>query len=419
MQINAIVRKRPTPAQSSHGRRRRRAAGILSALAALAMALPIALPADADGLDDAGQSFAVAAISRQNALARRLTSGQTDNVKTHLEGLRKDACGPVAVRLSLGQTSATEDWERLIADADDASRWKTLQTATTTERCANAARAWTGGSLTLSNDGPDAAGRGFERVESSLAAGLDARLDADLAVGLALGVSNGDTIESQGKVRGKAALGSLAAYASYHPSEASFAEASVGIARVDLSDRVDGDEDDLAGDADPEGLGGFATVSVGRLERLGDLRISPYLKAAGQMVRLAAARQRIGATSYRTGGRVSASLAGTVGIDASLPLRRLPDWIAVTPKAGVEVGYSLNHRSAAAVTAPTGRTSGQIVGPVAGSVPGSFSTSRTLSLDVGTSVRLFDELSLDLDLESRPIEKGRPKTLRLSSSWSF
>ena len=91
----------------------------------------------------------------------------------------------------------------------------------------------------------------------------------------------------------------------------------------------------------------------------------------------------------------------------------------MTPKAGVEVGYSLNHRSAAAVTAPTGRTSGQIVGPVAGSVPGSFSTSRTLSLDVGTSVRLFDELSLALDLESRPIEKGRPKTLRLSSSWSF
>ncbi|ORE98033.1 autotransporter outer membrane beta-barrel domain-containing protein [Aurantimonas sp. 22II-16-19i] len=419
MQINAPMQTRPGPAPTPHGKRRRRAAGIVSGVAAAAMALPIALPADADGLDDASQSVAVAAISRQNALALRLTSGQTNNIKTHLEGLRKDACGPVAVRLSLGQTSATEDWERLITDADDASRWKTLQTATTTDRCANTARAWTGGSLTLSNDGPDASGRGFERVESSLAAGLDARLDADLAVGLALGVSNGDTIENQGKVRGRAALGSLAAYASYHPSEASFAEAAVGIARLDLSDRVDGGADDVSAGADPDAFGGFATVSVGRLEQIGSLRVSPYLKAAGQMVRLAAARQEIGSSSYRTGGRYSASLAGTIGIDASLALRRLPDWIAVTPKAGVEVGYSLNRQSAAAVTAAAGRMGGQSAGPVAGSVPGSFSTNRTLSLDVGTSVRLFDELSLDLDVETRPIENGRPKTLRLSSSWSF
>lgn len=408
MQPHRLRRDRATTNRDGHRRkgRPRLAAWLLT------IALTFVHQADAGGLDDDAGAFAVASIARQDALALRLAGGQTDNLKSHLERLRGDACGPVAVRLSLGQTSATEAWERLIADdGESASRSKTLQTTPTAERCANAGRAWTGGALTLANDAPDATGHDFERLETNLSAGLDARIAADLALGIAVGGSNGDTIEAEGRTRGQAALGSFAAYGSYHPSPSSFTEAAIGLARLGVTDRVIGASDGLSGSSDRTGLGGFATVSVGRLERFGDVKVSPYLKASGQIVRLDASPQRIDSADYWIAARNASRLNATMGLDASMPLRRLPDWIAVEPRAGVEIGYSLDHRSQTSVAASGGGT--------AEAVAGSLSMGRTLRLDVGTSVRLFDELSLDLDVESQPVAEGRPKTLRLSSSWNF
>ncbi|WAP69500.1 autotransporter outer membrane beta-barrel domain-containing protein [Jiella pelagia] len=409
MQPDTLLRKRTACDTRGRGRPRQLAAGAVL----LTVALACVPQADADDLDDDVRAFALASITRQDALALRLAGGQTDNLKAHLEGLRGDACGPMAVRVSLGQTDASEAWERLIlvADEDDVATSKTLQTTSTTERCANAARAWTGGALTLATDAPDASGKDFERVETNLSAGLDARIAADLALGIAVGGSNGDTIESAGRTRGQAALGSFAAYASYHPSESSFAEAAIGVARLGVTDRVIGASEGLSGTTDRAGLGSFATVSVGRLERFGDMKVSPYLKASGQIVRLDATPQRIDSADYWIAARNASRLNATIGVDASLPLRRLPDWIAVEPRAGVEVGYSLDHRARTSV-----RASG---GGAAEAVAGSLSMGRTLRLDVGTSVRLFDELSVDLDVESQPIAEGRPKTLRLSSSWNF
>ncbi|MBO0906392.1 autotransporter outer membrane beta-barrel domain-containing protein [Jiella sonneratiae] len=391
-----------------------RVAGAVRSLPAAALlvvaALPVARPADADGLDDDGRAFAVASIARQGALALRLAAGQTDNLKSHLEGLRNDACGPVAVAVSLGETDATAAWESLL-DADDATRSKTLATPASTKRCANAARAWTGGSLTLANGAPDTSGRDFQRLESNLSAGLDARLGADLAVGLALGGSNGDTIESDGRTRGSAGLGAMAAYASYHPTASTFAEGAVGAARLEMSDRVVGAGDALSGHVEHPGLAGFLTASIGRLDRWGDLKLSPYLKATGQIARLGETSQTIGTASYREGPQYAARLSGTVGLDAAMPVRRLPDWIAVEPTAGVEIGYALDD------LAPTAITASQDAG--AEEIGGSLSTSRMLRLDVGTNVTLFQELSLSLDLETQPIAEGRPKTLRISSSWDF
>lgn len=409
MQPDTLLQKRAFRERGRHGRPKRLAAAAVLSVVALAFVHQ----ADADDIEDDVRAFAVASLARQDALALRLTGGQTENLKAHLGDLRGDACGPMAVRLSLGQTDASEAWESLIAttDDDDVANSKTLQTTSTTERCANAARPWTGGSLTLATDSPDASGQDFERVETSLSAGLDARIAADLALGIAVGGSNGDTIESTGKTRGRAALGSFAAYASYHPSESSFAEAAIGVARLGVSDRVIGTAEALSGATDHPGVGGFATVSVGRLERLGDVRVSPYLKASGQIVRLGATSQRIASADYWIAARNASRLNATVGIDTSMPLRRLPDWIAVEPRAGVEVGYSLDHRTRTSVAASSGGT--------AEAVAGSLSMGRTLRLDVGTSVTLFDELSVDLDVESQPIAEGRPKTLRLSSSWNF
>mgnify|MGYP003647322882 CR=1 FL=1 len=411
MQPDAILQKRATLSLGRRGETRAGKYALPLGLALLTLALTCGHRADADGLGDDIRSFAGASLSRQNDLALRLTGGQTDNLKTHLEGLRGDACGPVAVRLSLGQTDATEAWQSLIAAEDEAARSKTLQTKQKTEGCANAGRAWTGGALTLANDAPDASGRDFERVETNLSAGLDARIAADLALGVAVGGSNGDTIESEGRTRGRAALGSISAYASYHPSQSSFAEAAIGAGRLNITDRVVGAPGGLSGEGGDAGLAGFATVSVGRLEEIGDLKVSPYLKASGQVVRLSETRQRIEAADYRIATRYATRLNGTIGVDASIPLRRLPDWISVEPKAGVEIGYSLDHRTAASVAPPGGSS--------AEAVAASLSTGRTLRFDVGTSVKLFDEWSLDLDVESQPIAEGRPKTLRLSSSWNF
>ena len=414
MQTKPILQQRLAPARAkatADRRRRPRPARIVLAVCVVMAALPCVDQAGAGNLDDDVQTFAIDSVSRQNALALRLATGQTDNLKSHLEGLRDDACGPVAVRLSLGQRGGTEAWEKLLDDADDAATSKTLETAKTTDLCPNAVRAWTGGSLTLANDAPDASGRDFERVESNLSAGLDARLDADLALGLAIGGSNGDTIESKGTTRGKAALVSVAVYGSYHPGELAFAEAAAGLAHLNLSDGVFGKDGDLSGEVDHGGYSGFATVSVGRVARLGAVSLSPYLKASGQVVQLEAARQHIGSNAYMSDDQLSSSLAGTIGVDASMALRRLPDWIAVTPKAGIEVGYSLSHQSATQMAA-TGSE-------LAGAVPGSTTTNETLRLEIGTHVKLFDELSLDLDLESQPIADGHPKTLRLSSSWTF
>ena len=265
--------------------------------------------------------------------------------------------------------------------------------------------------MTLASDAPDPSGHDFERVETNLSAGLDARIAADLALGIAVGGSNGDTIESEGRTRGRAALGSISAYASYHPTRSTFAEAAIGVARLDVTDRVIGMAAALSGASARDGLGGFATLSVGRVEKIGDLALSPYLKASGQIVRLGATRQRIEDADYRVEARSAARLGATVGMDASLPLRRLPDWITVTPRAGMEIGYSLNRRGETTLAA-TGSHSTQ-------AVAGTLSTGRTLRLDVGAGVRLFDEVSVDLDVETRPIAEGRPKTLRLSSSWNF
>lgn len=411
MQTSKDLQKRPVSGDRTGHRGSGGRAGALMAAVILLALLPGMRLADAGDLDSDTQSFAVASVARQNALALRLASGQNDNLKVHLESLRSDACGPTSVRLSFGQTDAMDDWEKLLDDAGEAARSKTLQSSSKADECANAARAWTGGSVTLANDALDGDGRYFERFESNLSAGLDARLAADLAVGMAIGGSNGDTIESDGDARSRSAVGSFAAYASYHPSEATFAEAALGVSRLHLSDRVDGDLDELSGDVDHGGLGGYATVAVGRVEQLGGVELSPYLKAAGQVIRLEAARQTIGSTAYRTHSQLASSVAGTVGVDASVALRRLPDWIAVKPKAGVEIGYSLSRQAATAIAAEAGAASG--------TVPGTFSTAQTLRLDVGTSIKLFDELSLDFDVESRPIEDGRPKTLRLSSSWNF
>ncbi|NDW07745.1 autotransporter outer membrane beta-barrel domain-containing protein [Jiella pacifica] len=416
MQPDPILQKRATETLGRRGLSRARSLRLptlrpAAGAALLALALFGVHRADADGLADDVKSFAGSSLARQNDLALRLTGGQTDNLKTHLEGLRGDACGPVAVRLSLGQTDATEAWQSLIAAEDNPARSKTLQTASKTERCANAGRAWTGGALTLATDAPDASGRDFERVETNLSAGLDARIAADLALGVAVGGSNGDTIESEGRTRGRAALGSISAYASYHPSRSSFAEAAIGAGRLKVTDRVVGASGGLSGEAGDAGLGGFATVSVGRLEEIGNLKVSPYLKASGQVVRFSETRQRIGVADYRIAARYATRLNGTVGVDASMPLRRLPDWIAVEPKAGVEVGYSFDHRTAASLAPSSGGS--------AEAVAGSMSMGRTLRFDVGTNVKLFDEWSLDLDVESQPIAEGRPKTLRLSSSWNF
>ncbi|MCE7026744.1 autotransporter outer membrane beta-barrel domain-containing protein [Jiella avicenniae] len=412
MQPDTVLQKRATENLGRHARRCARGLRLPPGAALLALALLGVHRADADGLDADVRSFAVASLSRQSDLALRLTGGQTDNLKTHLEGLRGDACGPMAVRLSLGQTDATEAWQRLmLAEDEAASRSKTLQTTPKSDRCANAGRAWTGGALTLATDAPDASGRDFERVETNLSAGLDARMAADLALGVAIGGSNGDTIESEGRTRGRAALGSISAYASYHPSESSFTEAAVGLARLNVTDRVVGASGSLSGSTGHDGLGGFATVSVGRLERLGGLKVSPFLKATGQIVRLSETRQRIGEADYRIASRYATRLNGTIGVDASMPLRRLPDWISVEPKAGVEIGYALDHRTAALV-APAGSGTAEAVAET-------VSTGKTLLFDVGTSVKLFDEWALDVDVESRPIADGRPKTLRLSSSWNF
>ncbi len=409
MQRDPHLQTRTPRDPASHRTARRLAAAALLG----AVALACAHRADAEDIGNDVRSFAIASLARQDDLGLRLTGGQTDNLKAHLENLRGDACGPIAVRVSLGQIDAAAAWERLVAadEEEDVARSKTLATTSTTERCANAARPWTGGAVTLASDAPDPSGHDFERVETNLSAGLDARIAADLALGIAVGGSNGDTIESEGRTRGRAALGSISAYASYHPTRSTFAEAAIGVARLDVTDRVIGMADALSGASARAGLGGFATLAVGRVEKIGDLALSPYLKASGQIVRLGAIRQRIEDADYRVDARGAARLGATVGIDASLPLRRLPDWIAVTPRAGMEIGYSLNRRGETTLAA-TGSHSTQVVA-------GTLSTGRTLRLDVGAGVRLFDEVSVDLDVETRPIAEGRPKTLRLSSSWNF
>ncbi|MBO0664025.1 autotransporter outer membrane beta-barrel domain-containing protein [Jiella sp. MQZ9-1] len=388
--------------------------GLASTLAALILAgltVPFDTPAaHADDLDDDTQSFALSTVSRQSALAMRLEKGQTANLQSHLEGLRNDACGPLAVNVSVGQTEATDSWQALIDDDATTSRSKTLKNSTD-DNCANAGRAWTRGAVTLARDDPDDSGHGYQRVETNLSAGLDARLAADLAVGFAIGGSNGSTIVSQGRTVGRAALGSVATYVSLHPSKSSFAEAAIGASRIGISDRVDGTTDALSGSADSSGYGAFATLSVGRVEHFGDLKLSPYLTAAGQTIRLGPTYERIDGADYHLSAQQTSSLSGTIGLKAQLPLRQLPDWIHLEPKAGVEFGYSLDRRADARLTALNGNASGM--------AEGSFSARRTLRLDIGTSVKLFDEVALDLDVESQPIAEGRPKTLRLSSSWDF
>jgi len=402
------------PASTARGHRRSSVLGRGVGLLIVAVTVSTLTFAKAGSLDSVVRAAAIASVDRQNALALRLTTGQSANVRTHLKGLRADACEPLSLRLAIGQEQrGSDDWDVFVESRDKRTitRRKTLTSRRVTGRCPNAARAWTGGSVNFAREDFAPTGLGFERIDTNLSFGFDIRHSADLAIGMAFGASNGTTTADEGENRAEAALGSLAVYASFHPDEARFAEAAIGVSGLSLSDDRTAESGKIPLAVERSGLGAFAEIAIGTRQEIGDLRLRPFLETSAKMVRLDPTRQGIGNFSYAIGPQSKASFGSSMGLEAELPIRRLPDWITVTPKAGIRLGYTLYHRARTKV-ADAAREIGETLAPVT-------TAGETLKLNAGTSVQLFEDLSLNMNYETRPLAEGRPETVRMSSTWRF
>ena len=355
-----------------------------------------------------------ASLRGQADTGLRFSDTQTGNFDERLVALRGDPCARYDVDLTLDHDPvAPADWDAFLANRPKtpASSLNPKAVDSGDKRCgAWDVSFWADGRVKFGTIAGKPTNIGFDYVETGVSLGADYRFSTELTAGVGLGFDT-DAAHAD-DTRTLAAAVNAVAYGSYHPSPATFVEMLAGAGRLALDTRraVDAAGGHAAGRRG--GTIGFGSVSAGVEERAGRVILAPYGKLAGDALRLDAfdedqGEDPLGFTS-QTAGRLTASL----GLRAEFDGPRLSKKVKVSPWVKIEHGLDLTLLGDANLSRIP-------VGLEGAGLAGETSHGRHLTLCLGSSVDLGDDLTVNVDY-SLPILADDPaQTIHLRSTLPF
>jgi len=345
-------------------------------------------------------------LEAQAEAARRMAMGQIGNFQRRLESLHgggSRAGFSNAITMSSASSQRRTDTlaglqqqvmggggDPFLAPADDPAAAPAASPGGTPDGLAF----WAGGAVNFGKLKPGSSYNGVDFTTSGLSLGADKQVTRALALGLGVGYGHDASDIGQHGSRSTVDSYSVAAYGSYQPGEAVYADALVGYQWLQFDARrfVTDNGNTVHGSRD--GTQWFASFSVGYRQQSDDMLLTPYGRldvARATLDGYAETGDAVFALNYRSQSVKTST--GTVGVLAQWTVMR--DYGAWAPQLRAEFGHDMQGSSLA-----TMRYADLPTGPLYQATLARQSRNHTL-LGAGIALQTLKGWSLRAEYQNR------------------